>query len=108
MSTFHIKQGDTSPSMKAMLKDEAGIPVDLTGASVVLNMSDAYGQTLIDRATVVVSDAVAGVVRYDWVTDDTLVAGDHRAEFEVTFNTGKVETFPNTSDITVSIREEIG
>lgn len=108
MPTFYIKQNDTSPSIEVGLKTPKGLVVNLTDATVVFNMKDAYGQPLVTRQSATVHDAVGGVVRYIWVSGDTSVAGDHRAEFEVTFPGGSVETFPNASDITVSIREEVG
>jgi uncharacterized protein YfaS (alpha-2-macroglobulin family) len=42
-----------------------------------------------------IHDAPNGVVRYSWGTDDTDEAGRYRAEFEVTYADGSVETFPN-------------
>lgn len=108
MPTFYIKQNDTSPSIEVGLKTPKGLFVDLTDATVVFNMKDTNGQPLVTRQSVIVHDAIGGIVRYVWQSGDTSVAGDHKAEFEVTFPGGAVETFPNASDITVSIREEVG
>lgn len=108
MDIFHIKQNDTSPSLGAYLKDPDGVAVDLTDAVVVFNLRDRFKTLLIDNASVEVLDAVAGHVRYDWKPEDTATAGDMSAEFEVTFNNGTIQSFPNHQDIRVRIREQVG
>ena len=78
-----------------------GSVVDLTGATVRFHMGD-----VIDAPAIIVN-ATGGVVRYDWATGDTDVAGSYRAEFEVTFVDGRIETFPNDTSIGVIIREDL-
>ena len=99
-TTFYIKQGDTKPSLSAQLLSD-GSAVDLTGATVKFHMG-----TIID-ATATIVDAATGNVRYDWVTADTETAGLFRAEFEVTFSDGTVETFPNDGYLLINIIEEV-
>lgn len=100
MAAFYIKRGDTKPSLYATLT-EHGLVVDLTGATVRFHMGD-----VVDAPAVIV-EAAAGTVRYDWADDDTLPGGSHRAEFEVTFSDGKIETFPNDTSIGVIIRGDV-
>ena len=104
---FNIKQNDTSPSIRATLKDGSNSAVDLTGASVNFHMVSLEGVTVVDSAAVIVDPSTSGIVQYNWVAGDTQTAGAYNAEFEVTFSNGKVETFPNDSYISVSIRAEL-
>lgn len=105
MADFYIKKNDTLPAIGAILKDAAGDPVDLTGATVRFHMSIGSAVKVDAAATIV--DAAAGDVRYDWQSGDTDTAGPARCEFEVTFPGGGVETWPNNGAWTVSIAEEI-
>lgn len=104
---FTIKQNDTAPSLKATLKDGSGTVIDLTNATVRFHMK-AVGATTtkVDRATSV-TDATNGVVQYNWQPADTDTAGSYYAEFEVTYSDGTIETFPNNSNLSISIRAEI-
>jgi len=107
MSTFYIKQNDTSPSLEATLEDGYGVPVDLTNASVRFHMR-ALGavSAVVDQPADVV-DEVNGVVRYVWQDSDTAVPGNYQAEFEVTFISSKIETFPNSKYIDIKITDDI-
>jgi hypothetical protein len=104
---FNIKQNDTSPSLRATLKDGNNSAVDLTGASIRFHMVSLDGTAVVDSAATVISPASSGVVQYNWVAGDTQTAGAYNAEFEVAFSNGKIETFPNDSYISVSIRAEL-
>ena len=104
MAEFFIKRGDTSPSLQYTLSPTT----DLTGATVVFNMSTANRSSVkVSRQTAVVVDAANGIVRYDWQSADTDTAGDFLGEFEVTYADTKVETFPNSDDIDISIGKDI-
>jgi len=58
-----------------------------------------------DAATI--SDAVNGVVYYNWSTGDTDTIGSFEAEFEVTYVGGEIESFPNNRFIEVEITDDI-
>ena len=105
--SFYIKQDDTTPSLRADLKNGSGDPVDLIGTSVRVHMR-AIGATVakIDAAMVVVSEP-GGTVQYNWIAGDTSATGSYQVEFEVTYSDGTVETFPNDSYIRVEILEDI-
>jgi len=99
MATFTIKRGDTAPALRFALLPET---VDLSGASVAFVM-DGLG-----RAPAHVIEARPAVVQYDWQPGDTDRAGLYRAEFEVTYSDGAVETFPNAGYLLVSVVEDLG
>jgi len=101
MEKFTIKRGDTSPSIAFDLMS-GGAAVDLTGAAVKFIMANKI------NAAATIEDAVAGTVRYDWQAGDTAVTGAFKAEFEVTFPGGLVETFPNAEYILVEILADLG
>lgn len=99
MATFPIKRGDTAPALRFALLPET---VDLSGASVVFVM-DGLG-----RLPAHVIEATPPVVQYDWQPGDTGRPGLHRAEFEVTYSDGTIETWPNAGYLLVQIVEDLG
>ena len=105
-SAFKIKQNDTAPSLSVTLAQD-GVAVDLTDAAISFHMrDDASGEALVNGTAVVV-DAILGAVRYDWLAVDTALAGCFPAEFEVTFSTGKVTSYPNDGNLTIIITEDL-
>ena len=101
--THHMKRGDTSPSIRFTLSP----PVNLSGATVVFSMSPAAGGAItVNRASAVIENAALGIVRYDWISGNTAVAGSFVAEFEVS-NAGRVETYPNFGHINIAITPDI-
>jgi hypothetical protein len=104
--TFNIKQNDTSPSLEATLKDAQLVPVNLVGSSVNLHMQSLGGVIKINEA-MSITDADNGVVQYDWLTGDTDTVGTYYVEFQVTYADGSIETFPNNSNIAVSVVREL-
>lgn len=99
MATFTIKRGDTAPALRYALLPET---VDLSGASVAFVM-DGLG-----RLPARVISAAPPVVQYDWQPGDTDRTGLHRAEFEVTYSDGRIETYPNAGYLLVQISEDLG
>lgn len=103
---FTIKQNDTSPSLQATLKDANNNPINLVAATVMFHLKSLDGTIKVD-AEMTVTDADNGVVQYDWQSGDTDTAGSYYAEFEVTYSDASVETFPNNSNLPISIRTEL-
>jgi hypothetical protein len=108
VSTFHIKQNDTLPPIEATLTDHDG-PMNLEDATVRLLVSGLVNTTKTLTITDVdIIDAGGGQVRHEWADDETDTAGTYRAEWEVTFSSGRKLTFPNDAYDTIVIREELG
>jgi predicted ArsR family transcriptional regulator len=107
MSTFYIKQNDTAPAIRATLKSGSGTPIDLTNATVRFHMKDLENTVIVDAEAEVILPVSSGVVQYVWQTGDTDTVGAFKAEFEVTYSNSQIETFPNDSNIAVSISPEV-
>ena len=106
--TITIKQDDTQPAMKVRLKDSAGNPANLTGASVQVAIQH-YSQPAIKfNRDAYIADAVTGEVWLIWQPEETQVTGLYRIEFRVTYQDGNRETFPNDGYLMVNILERIG
>jgi len=89
-------QGDTSPDMVGVLhaKDSLTTIIDLTSAASVnfqMRKADDKHYTVNQPADVVGSPA-DGRCRYEWGVNDLSVPGTYWAQWEVTFNDGKVQT----------------
>ena len=104
VQTFSIKQNDTRPILKAQLLDAEELPVNLTAAAIEFHMR-VYpaGTTKIAAGSVSINDATQGKVR----ASDTNTADTYEAEFEVTFSDGTIQTFPNDTQATVKITDDI-
>lgn len=108
MHEFSIKKGDTSPSLEAQLLDENNEPRTLTNvASVRFHMEDIDDESVVIDATGSVLNANEGKVVYHWNSGDTDNAGRYDAEFEVEYDNGNVETFPNSGFIDIVITDDI-
>jgi len=103
---FYLKRGDTLPPLRATLLEADGVtPVDLTGATVVLQVRNRRGTHLFDAPCDVI-DAEAGRVEHEWVEGETDIVGPHRAEFEITATDG-IGTAPNYGFVTIHISDDI-
>lgn len=106
---FYIKAHDTAPTLDATLKDAAGNPENLENASVRFHMrkQGESGSPKVDAAATVL-DASAGTVRYSWTAADTNVPGIYLGEFEVAYQDGSVQTYPNKDLMRVHVMDDIG
>lgn len=102
-----IKRGDTRNCIKAVFKDANGAPIDLTGCAANFHMAPLNRPAIISRA-VHIQDVATGEVWVVWAPGETDTAGVYRAEFEVLYDDGKIETFPNDGYISIQIIEDLG
>lgn len=103
--TFPIKRNDTSPAIGQQLLYGNGAVVDLTGATVRLHIA-RRGVSIVD-AVASIDDAINGMVSYQWQAADTAVDGLYMQEWQVTFQSGAVETFPNGDSNVVVIGPDL-
>ena len=108
MTTIKIKQDDTQPAMKVRLKDSAGNPVSLTGATVRVAIQHYSQPDIKFLRDAYIQDAITGEVWLVWQPEETQVTGLYRVEFRVTYQDGTQETFPNSGYLLVNILERIG
>lgn len=110
MAEFYIKKGDTAPAIQDSLVDGNGKALpsgSLTGATIRFVMqSIATGQNVVSDTThtsVVQDDGVATIVKYQWQAADTATAGLFLIEWEITFSSGLIETFPNSREKQIQV-----
>jgi hypothetical protein len=107
--TAYLKQNDTSPALDAILTDANGAAVNVTGSSVRFHMLKIGETALKVNGPASVIDGEAGHVRYALQVGDTDTPGTYKAEYQVTFPDGSIETFKNTPDqLRVVITPELG
>lgn len=102
-----LKRGDTRHAIKAILKDNDGDPVNLTGCEVKFIMAPLGRGATVCREPHI-EDAEHGEVWVVWVPGETAISGVYRAEFEVVYLDGKVETFPSDGYISINIINDLG
>jgi hypothetical protein len=102
-----VKEGDTFPNPESVLSDASGDQVNLSGATVRFRMAKLDGTPIFERAAVIDNNTAPAVVHYVWQTGDTATPGAYRAEWEVTYAGGIIETFPQNSYLEVLIKEKM-
>jgi hypothetical protein len=109
MSTVNIKRGDTKGIFVDTLKLD-GVPIDLTGSSLkfLMRRQEKPYKHVTQVAEIVAP--ILGDVQYQPVLDDVDTAGVFQQEWEVTFPSGKILTFPNANGAynTVNITLDLG
>jgi hypothetical protein len=108
LTTFTIKQNDRLPNLRATLNNATGV-LDLSTASSVklLMRGPLPAQTVKVNAACTVTDAVNGVVTYEWAAADTDTSGLYQAEFQVTWPGTKYQTIPNSNYFDVLVVDDI-
>lgn len=91
-----LVQGDTRPAIVCTITDDTtGLPIDITGAAVVLKFREVGATTLQATVTGSVTNGPAGqVVFYPASAPQMLQgnAGDYEGEVEITFSNGQIQT----------------
>lgn len=99
--TITIKQNDTVPALEAQLVNADGTAIDLTLCSVWLHMGNKI------NAVSEITDAIKGWVKYAWQTGDTDTVGLYKAEFEIKYPDGAIQTVPNDGYFLIQIVNEL-
>lgn len=112
MATYTIKRRDTAPIIQDILLDSTGTAVNLTSATVKFHMTSWDGVTVVVAAGSVTGwngGALGnnGQVEYAPASGDVANAGVFKAEWEVTFAGGKIETWPNDGWAVVDITGDL-
>ncbi len=118
----HYTEGDTAPPLTAQLIGEDGLPVNLTSATIVINIAFAmprgtYYTSPRDRivsqdACQIVGDPTLGNV--SWTpgtvdgTDRLSPPGQFLYQFEVTYSGGGVQTIPSNTYLPLIIKSAVG
>ena len=103
-----LKQNDTADYIERTLRNAFGVPVNLTGATLVFSMRvKPGGAAKISGAAATLVDAPAGRVRYSFTSSDSDTADEYEGEFQATFSNGDVQTFPNDGHIPIIITDDI-
>lgn len=106
---FTIKRNDRLPELEVICKDADGNVVDLTAAdSAKFLMKATNGSTPKVDAAATITSPSAGRIKYSWAASDTDTAGTYNGEFEVSFPGPKLETFPNSEYIAITIVADLG
>lgn len=93
MATQSMIRGDTIPDLQATLTGEVGGVVTaapLNTAQSILAIANQRGTVLFSRA---VTGNASGVINMQWQTGDTLLTGPIFVDFQVTWTSGRIETF---------------
>jgi hypothetical protein len=106
---LNVKRGDTAPYFRARCLDGTD-PVDLSTATQVRFLMSAFGGANVITASMTVEDQEGnpGWVRRNWQPTDLATGGYYHAEVEVTWNDGKVQTFPAEGYVAVNIIDDLG
>lgn len=110
---FVIKQGATEPAINAQLTDDAGNPINLTGASVEFRMRSAGADSRQADDGCVLTDADNGEVAYEWRDGDTDTVDHYNAEFAVDYsgatgsNFDADEYFPSDEYLSIQVRDHL-
>ncbi len=105
---YTIKRGDTARSVSDNLSMN-GVPIDLTGASVVLVLSvlSIEAKTTF-RRTASITDASNGGVEYQFINEDVRNSGMLSMEWEITFADGSVLKVPDSQYILIRVVPDLG
>lgn len=107
---IRLVRNDTKPQLQLTLIDEStGGPIDLTGASVSFHMASTDPNdtdVLVREAVVPAPTAAQGVAILVWGEGDLdKDAGQYRAEVQVTFPSGNIQTVYDF--LRIRIRDEL-
>lgn len=117
MADVWLKTGDTAPAIRQVLVDGSGNPANLEGATVKFFMRkltrpgeaepDVIGGDAVLDQVDDGGDGTRGKVHYNFEAG-ALAAGGYRGEWQVTFASGAIETFPNNGYVHIAVVADLG
>lgn len=92
---FVLGQGARAPILRATLNDEDDEPVNLTGATLTIEISneDESNGPRIENVTIV--DPLLATVEYEWVTADSETPGTYDLRIDALLASGKHMPWPS-------------
>jgi hypothetical protein len=108
-TTTVLRKGDTLPAYAATLVEgPARTPLDLTGCTVRFHMRSANATALLKvNAAATIVSPTAGTVRYDWAPGDLSEVATYRAEWQITYPSGRILTAPTRGFDTIRVIDEL-
>lgn len=99
---FYLTQFDRLPKLRRQLIAPDGSPLNLTGATVVINMKGRDGMKITNGVCTVLAPETNGFVEYAWSAADTDTDGEFMAKFRANLG-GLPLSCPNHGALTVTI-----
>jgi hypothetical protein len=111
-TTQSFKRNDTGPPIVITCLD-GDLPMNLTGATSAKFIMGTISSTGVNFTKVSAlctfnSDRATGRVTYDWAVNDLNTAGEYKAEVEVTWASGDIQTFPADDYLTIVVIPDVG
>lgn len=97
MADYTIKTGEKPDPLRVVLRDYAGVVIDLTGCTVTIRVARrSTWATRINAAASIVSPATSGTIEFAWTDVTWAVAdlGDYVIDFKVVRPGGTEPIFP--------------
>lgn len=113
---FVIKRNDTASRIQSTLQNSGGTAVTIQGATILMKVCPIGGGGTLTLAGAGTIDQIGdgsgtaglmGQVHYNWPATFTSQAGLYAGEWEVTFSSGTVQTFPNGDPILIAINKDL-
>jgi hypothetical protein len=112
--------GNTAPNLRTCLVDGVGDPIDLTGATVVINIAYASWSFYYAPQLRLVTGGVCvvdpdqtetgnrGFVDWTPLPTDLSLAGTFRYTYDITYPGGKVQTIAPNAENSMTVRPPVG
>lgn len=112
---FVIKRNDTASPIRSTLENSGGTAVTIQGATILFKMAPISGGTLTLAGSGTIDQVgdgsgtagLMGQVHYNWPAAAVATAGLYAGEWEVTYTSGTVQTFPNGDPILIRINKDL-
>jgi hypothetical protein len=101
---FYLGAGDTAPVLEMICKDPAGVPVDLTGATVSFQLRPENEETArVELPADVVVPGTNGRIRFNWTG---YTPGRYEGRVKALLASGKRMSFPNFRQLKIEVTED--